>query len=97
MSLQEGPWQRTVSRLNAKSLSAVAERMNAPEVVAWLMIEGRHTAGMAAMLPLVWEATQGTDLRIEEAELPTERSILGLPAYSADQYTRVGKAAIAEF
>jgi hypothetical protein len=97
MTVQEGRWRRTVSRFNGKALGVVADRLELPEVIGWLMIEGRHTAGMAAMLPLVWEAVQSADLRIGHADLRVERPILGLPPYAADMYTRSGKGAIAEF
>jgi hypothetical protein len=68
-----------------------------------MLIEGRNTSGLAAMLPLVVEAVaDATDLQTKhitegEPKALAEKPILGLPAYSADMYTRVGKSAIAEF
>ncbi len=97
MSVQEGRWRRTLSRFNEKALSVVADRLELPEILGWLMIEGRHTAGLAAMLPLVLEAAQSDGLRIEQASLYEGKPILGLPQYAADMHTRAGKAAIAQF
>ena len=103
MSVREGRWPRTLSRFNASGLNAVAENLDLPPVLAWMLIAGRHTAGLAAMLPLVMEAVVGaTDLHIGqmdagEATVFAEKPVMGLPACTADQYTRVGKAAIAEF
>ncbi len=97
MSVQEGRWHRTLSRFNEKALSVVADRLELPEILGWLMIEGRHTAGLAAMLPLVLEAAQSDELRIEQASLFEGKPILGLPQYAADMHTRAGKGAIAQF
>jgi len=68
-----------------------------PEVVASLIVEGRHTAGLAAMLPLVLEAARTSELLTKAGELKRTKAVLGLPAYAADIYTRVGRSAIAEF
>jgi hypothetical protein len=103
MSVQEGRWHRTLSRFNPGALRAIAKKLHLPPAVAWMLIEGRNTAGLAAMLPLVVEAVaDATDLQtkqIDEGEPKAlaEKPILGLPACSADMYTRVGKAAIADF
>jgi hypothetical protein len=103
MSVQEGRWHRTLSRFNPGALRAVAKKLHLPPVVASMLIEGRNTSGLAAMLPLVVEAVaDATDLQTKhitegEPKALAEKPILGLPAYSADMYTRVGKSAIAEF
>jgi hypothetical protein len=102
MSVREGRWPRTLSRFNAVALKAVARKLHLPPVIAWMMIEGRNTAGLAAMLPLVMEAVAGTDPHTElldagEAKAFAEKVVVGVPACAADQYTRVGKGAIAEF
>ena len=102
MSVEEGRWHRSVSRFNGGAVSEVAKRLELPEIITCLMVEGRNTDGLAAMLPLVLEAVaDGTELRIKYSEvrqgLSRERPILGLPAFSVDMYTRVGKKAIAEF
>ncbi len=102
MSVREGRWPRTLSRFNAGGLKAVARKLNLPPVIAWMLIEGRHTVGLAAMLPLAMEAVADTDHHTElmdagEAKTFAERAVLGIPACAADQYTRVGKGAIGEF
>ncbi len=98
MSMQEGRWSRAVSRFNADALNAVSEKLDLPPLMAWMIAKGRNTLALAAMLPLVLEATtKRNELRIEKSKLQTEKLILGLPAYAADQYTRCGRSAIAEF
>ena len=98
MTVRDGRWERRLSRFSEKGLTVVADRLALPEAVAWLMVGGRNTAGLAAMLPLVWEGVhQSADLHIEESKLPTQKSILGLPPYAADMYTRIGRKAIAEY
>jgi len=57
---------------------------------------------LAAMLPLVVEAaTNGADFQIRQTkgseQVYAEKPFLGVPACSADMYTRVGKGVIAEF
>jgi hypothetical protein len=103
MSIQVGRWRRTLSRFNAEALRAVTEKLDLPRGIAWMLIEGRNTSGLAAMLPLVMEAVaDATDLQTKEIDegegkALAEKPILGVPACSADMYTRVGKAAIFEF
>lgn len=103
MNASEGRWQRTLSRFNAGALKAVADKLDLPPIITWMMVAGRHTRGLAAMLPLVLEATDNaTDIQIMEiavgdARTFAEKPLFGVPSCSADQYTRVGKAAIAEF
>ena len=102
MSVREGRWPRTLSRFNASALKAVAKKLHLPPVIAWMLIEGRNTAGLAAMLPLAMEAVADTDLHTElmdagDAKAFAEKVVVGVPACAADQYTRVGKGAIAEF
>jgi hypothetical protein len=102
MSVQEGRWHRPVSRFNADALSTVAEKLDLPPVIAWILLEGRNTEGLAAMLPLAVEAaTNGADLQIRQTnggeQVFAERPILGVPACSADMHTRAGKDVIAEF
>jgi len=68
-----------------------------------MLIEGRNTAGLAAMLPLVMEAMENaTDLQTKEVDAGepkafVEKLIVGVPACSVDMYTRIGKSVIAEF
>lgn len=98
MSVREGRWPRTVSRFNADALRTVAEKLDLPEVIAWMLVEGRSTSGLAAMVPLVLEAiARSQPPRIMQHELLAEESIFGLPACAADMYTRVGKHVTAEF
>jgi hypothetical protein len=102
MSAQEGRWHRTLSRFNAGALKTLAKKLGLPQLIAWMLIEGRNTSGLAGMLPLVLEAaTNGGDLQIKESEggeqVFAEKPILGVPACSVDMYTRVGKAAFADF
>ena len=102
MSVREGRWPRTVSRFNPVALKSVSEKLDLPEVISWLLAEGRHTAGLAAFLPLVLEAiTIKAPVHVanwDSAEQTySERLIHGLPAFAADQYTQVGKASISEF
>jgi hypothetical protein len=103
MSVQEGRWRRTLSRFNAAALKAVARKLHLPPVIAWMLIEGRNTVGLAAMLPLVVEAVADTtDFQIRQIDAGepkafAERLVVGVPACTADQYTRTGKAVIGEF
>ena len=104
MTVQEGRWSRPVSRFNPAALSAVAERLDLSPVIRWMLINGRHTSGLAAMLPLALEAAlNGTEAlhvmqwKANGAQVYSVKSIVGVPAYSADQYTALGRQAIAEF
>jgi hypothetical protein len=97
MTVHEGRCPRTLSRFNEKALRVVANRLDLPEEIARAVLEGRLTAGLAAMLPLVFEAAQTGEMRVQVSKLTRPRYILGLPAYAVDMYTRVGRHAIAEF
>lgn len=102
MSIRDGRWPRTLSRFNPVALRLVAERLELPEAITWILIEGRHTSGLASFLPLVLETVTALQpLQLVQGGKGqseySERLIRGIPACSLDMYTRAGKASIAEF
>ena len=99
----KGPY-RTLPRFNADVLNALIEKLELPSVIAWMLIKGRNRTGLAAMLPLAWEAIAEGVAGLEVKRLPdddskalAEKQILGVPACAADMYTRVGRQAIMWF
>jgi len=104
LSVPAGRWYRPISRFNADALNAVAEKLELLPVIAWMMIKGRNTSGLAAMLPLALEAVASDPAGVQikhfenrSGNAGAENSILGVPAFAADMYTSIGKRAIREF
>ncbi len=102
MSIREGRWPRTLSRFNPVALRLVAERLELPDAITWMLMQGRHTSGLASFIPLVLgTVTANQPLQMVEGDKGqseySDRLIRGIPAYSLDMYTRSGKAAIADF
>ncbi len=103
MSVQERGQYRTLSRFNADALNSVVEKLHLPPVIAWMLIKGRNTSGLAAMLPLVLEAVSdgAADLQIKQfrngkSKVLAEKHILGVPACAADMHTSIGRQAITQ-
>lgn len=85
---------RTLSRCDLLALESIGLNLELPETVCWLMARQRKTAGMAAMLPVVWEAAQNAVVR-QGREFPRAMdSIAGLPLCTLDMYTQPGKIAL---
>lgn len=85
---------RTLSRCDLPALESIGLNLELPETICWLMARQRKTAGMAAMLPVVWEAAQNAVVR-QGREFPhAVDSIAGLPLCTLDMYTQLGKIAL---
>jgi len=104
MSVKKPGQYRPVSRFNGDALITVAEKLDLPPVIAWMLIKGRNTSGLAAMLPLVLEAVSdgAADLQIKhfcksKSKVLAENPILGVPACAADMHTSIGRRAIAQY
>lgn len=93
---QNGTYQ-VLSRCDIRTLDSIASNLELPEVVCWLMARQRKTAGMAAMLPIAFEAGQNTVV-CGGREFPRAfDNFAGLPLCTLDTYTRLGKIALKRF
>jgi hypothetical protein len=88
---------RTLSRCDLRSLQSIGLNLGLPETVCWLMARQGKTAGMAAMLPIAFEAAQDASLRLSREFPHAMDSIAGLPLCALDQYTQLGKIALKRF
>jgi hypothetical protein len=88
---------RTLSRCDLPALENIGLNLGLPETVCWLMARQRKTAGLAAMLPIAFEAAQNAVVR-QGSDFPRAMdSIAGLPLCTLDQYTQPGKIALRRF
>lgn len=80
----------------AESMRRVSASLRLPAVIADVLVNGNGTHGLNAMLPLVYELMAKHPLRIGQTELAQSVERLDGPILcsSADQYTRLGRAAI---
>ena len=100
LTLRHGRWARSFSRFNAGALDLVALKLNLPPVVRSLVLRGRNTLGLAAMLPLVTEVVRKEAGRIHVKTASTSYfapPIAGLPEYAFDMHTGAGRMAIGQF
>jgi hypothetical protein len=100
MTVRQGQWYRTISRFQPDAFKGVADALELPPIIRWLMAKGRNTSGLAAMLPLVMEALLQDEKRIhvkESLDVDPDPEILGLPGYAFDMHTAIGRQAIGRF
>jgi hypothetical protein len=85
---------QVLSRCNLEALNIIAETLKLPMEVRLLMASDRKLLGMAAMLPVAYEATQNAVV-LKGHEFPRAMDIVyGLPLCALDQYTQLGKIAL---
>lgn len=97
ITLMERGTYQTLSRCNLTALDAVAVELKVPAAVRWLMARQRKTAGMAAMLPVVFEMCHDGSVQLG-AMFPRSLDVVeGLPLCTLDQYTQIGKLALKRF
>ena len=93
---RNGAYQ-VLSRCDIRALESVGSNLGLPEMVCWLMAGQRKTAGMAAMLPIAFEAGQDAVL-CRRREFPRALdNVAGLPLCTLDMYTKLGKVALKRF
>jgi hypothetical protein len=91
---KENGFYETFSQCNLDALDAIGVALKLPAIIRWLMGQQRKTAGMAAMLPIVYEATQNAVI-CKGREFPRAMDIIaGLPLCTLDMYTQLGKIAL---
>ena len=94
--MESGAYQ-TLSRCNLAALDAVAVKLKLPTAIRWLMARQRKTAGMAAMLPVVFEIAHDASIQLGSMFPRSLDKVEGLPLCSLDQYTQLGKLALRRF
>lgn len=100
ITVHEGGRYRTLSSCQPEALRQVADSSGVPPLLTYLSGQARRTAGLAAMLPIVYELI-ATEPRIPLAtglEFPGARECIhGVPATAFDMFTEVGRKAIGRF
>ena len=92
----KGTYQ-TLSSCNLKALDSVAVRLSLPPTVRWLMARQRKTAGMAALLPIAFEAGHNALVHTVREFPRAQDNIGGLPLCTLDMYTKLGRTALKRF
>jgi hypothetical protein len=88
---------RALSQCDIPALESIGLNLGLPEVVCWLMARQRKTAGMAAMLPVAFEASVGAAVQ-QGHEFPRAMEFFNsVPLCTLDQYTWPGKIALKRF
>ena len=88
---------KTLSRCDIRALESVGSRLGLPKVVCWLISRQRKTAGMAAMLPIAFEAGHNATVHIGREFPRALDKIGGLPLCTLDMYTKLGRTALKHF
>ncbi len=97
ITVKENGSYRTLSRCDLPALEAVGAALDIPPTIRWLMARQQKSAGMAAMLPIAFEAAQNAVV-LEKQEFPhAMQSLDGIPLCALDQYTQLGKTALRQF
>ena len=88
---------KVLSRCDIRALESVGSKLELPEVVCWLIARQRKTAGMAAMLPIAFEAGHNAVVRTSREFPRALDNIAGLPLCTLDMYTKLGRTALKRF
>lgn len=97
ITVKEDGSYRTLSRCDLPALDVVGKQLNLPPSIRWLMARQQKSAGMAAMLPIAFEAAQHAVV-LQGREFPHAMdSVDGIPLCALDQYTQLGKTVLKQF
>ena len=88
---------KVLSRCDIRALESVGSKLGLPEIVCWLIARQRKTAGMAAMLPIAFEAGHNAVVRTSREFPRALDNIAGLPLCTLDMYTKLGRTALKRF
>lgn len=88
---------QVLSRCEPAALDLAAINLGLSQECRWLIARSAKTGGMAAMLPMVAEASSGATVRTG-GEFPHSLDMVyGVPLCALDQHSRPGRAALHEF
>lgn len=84
---------------NSEAILALFGELGAPEelIAATAMAVQRTSELITVLVPLIWlAANSGAPLSVSEIQVPKTQSVAGIPLYTFDKHTRLGKQAIRE-
>ena len=97
VTIRQGARYVPVSRCDHTALVVVAEALNLPPLVRWLMSQNRKTGNLASMLPFAVEAA--TDRTVKSgADFPHSLELSeGVPLCALDMFSECGRGVLREF
>lgn len=96
ITLGDGTYRR-LSHFDGAALDQVARNLGLPDTARWLIQRNTRTAGMAAMIPVVWGMLSDATVKTMREFPHAMETVGGLPLCALDKFTRLGKLAIRRY